>query len=144
MKRTLITTLAIALSTTQALAGGYVEPRVEPRVAPEVIVEDTSSSSAGIIVPLLLLVLIGAAIANRGSETATISDARAKTDIVRVGATAEGLPLYQFRYIGDARVWEGVMAQDVLAYRPDAVLTGPGGVMLVDYAALGIEMRQVR
>ena len=138
IKNAFLAGAAVALAANPVLAGGYVEPRVEPQV----IVEDTASSAAGIIVPLLVLVLIAAAIANRG-ETAVVSDERVKTDIVRVGATAEGLPLYHFRYMGDARVWEGVMAQDVQAARPEAVVTGPGGVLMVDYAALGIEMRQV-
>ena len=143
MRKTLLTVAALGLGAQSAFAGGYVEPRVEPHVAPEVIVEDTASSAAGIIVPLLVLVLIAAAIANRGSTPMLDSDARIKTDVVRVGATADGLPLYHFRYMGDARVWEGVMAQDVLAYRPDAVRVGPHGTYQVDYAALGIEMRQM-
>jgi len=53
--------LAAALSVvaTGAFAGGVVEPVVEPVV----IVEDTSTSAGGILVPLLALVLIAAAVA---------------------------------------------------------------------------------
>ncbi len=72
-----------------------------------------------------------------------ISDVRLKADIVEVGATAFGLPLYQFRYLdGDAR-FEGVMAQDVLKVRPDAVVTGSDGFYRVDYTKLGISMKRV-
>ena len=71
------------------------------------------------------------------------SDARLKTDITRVGATPGGLPLYQFRYIGQSTVYEGVMAQDVLSFRPDAVVTGAFGYMLVDYDKLGLTMRVI-
>jgi hypothetical protein len=52
--------LAAVLSVvaTGAFAGGYVEPVIEPVV----IVEDTSSSAGGILVPILALVLIAAAV----------------------------------------------------------------------------------
>ena len=63
MKKTLLASAAIAMAATPALSGGYVEPIVEP----EIIIEDTASTSAGIIVPLMLLVLIAVAIASRGN-----------------------------------------------------------------------------
>lgn len=72
------------------------------------------------------------------------SDERLKTDIQQVGMTDDGLPIYTFRYKGDDRVWRGVIAQDVLDYRPDAVWTGPGGYLYVDYRKLGLRMEQVR
>jgi hypothetical protein len=37
-------------------------------------------------------------------------------------------------------VHEGVMAQEVMQTRPDAVSTHPMGFYVVDYAALGLEM----
>ena len=48
---------AFATLATGAFSGNMVEPTMEP----EVIVEDTSSSAGGILVPLLALVLIAAA-----------------------------------------------------------------------------------
>ncbi len=48
---------AFSVAASTAFAGSYVEPIIEP----EVIVEDTASSGAGIIVPLLLLALVAAA-----------------------------------------------------------------------------------
>ena len=71
------------------------------------------------------------------------SDVRLKTDISEVGTTVHGLPLYQFRYLDGTGPFEGVMAQDVLKVRPDAVLTGEDGFYRVDYARLGITMKRV-
>lgn len=71
------------------------------------------------------------------------SDVRLKTDIDLVGSTVFGLPLYQFRYLDGPDRFEGVMAQDVLKVRPDAVLTRSDGHYLVDYAKLGIAMKRV-
>jgi len=51
---------SLSIVATGAFAGGYVEPAVEPVV----IVEDTSSSAGGILVPILALILIAAAIAH--------------------------------------------------------------------------------
>ncbi len=48
-----------AVAGTAAFAGGYSEPVIE---AP-VVIEETSSSSAGYIVPLLVLALVAAAVA---------------------------------------------------------------------------------
>jgi hypothetical protein len=52
---------ALSVAASTAFAGGLSAPIVEP----EVIVEDTSGSSAGgIVVPLILLALIAAVAAN--------------------------------------------------------------------------------
>lgn len=78
-----------------------------------------------------------------GDEENQPSDIRLKTDIQRVGTTAHDLPLYRFRYLGDDRYFEGVMAQDVLEVMPEAVTTGTGGYYEVYYGRLGIKMRAV-
>ncbi|TCP61103.1 hypothetical protein EV663_10650 [Rhodovulum bhavnagarense] len=51
---------ALSVAATTAFAGGYSEPVIEP----EVIVEDTSSSAGGVLVPILALVLIAAAVSD--------------------------------------------------------------------------------
>ncbi len=51
---------ALSLSATTAFAGGMAEPVMEP----EVVVEETASTNAGLIVPLLLLVLVAVAVSN--------------------------------------------------------------------------------
>jgi hypothetical protein len=72
-----------------------------------------------------------------------ISDIRLKTDIERVGVAANGLPLYNFRYLWSDEVYRGVMAQDVLDAFPEAVRTMAGGYLAVDYGMLGIRMTRV-
>jgi formylglycine-generating enzyme len=75
--------------------------------------------------------------------TVAPSDSRLKTDIIRVGETGSGLPLYTFRYIGGTTVYRGVMAQDVLKVMPEAVILMPNGYWAVNYAMLGLVMEPV-
>lgn len=133
--------LSAALVTSQAHAGGMAAPMMEP----EIIVEESASSSGGFIVPLILLGLVALAIANDDDDSppVAVSDVRIKTDIVQVGTTNFELPLYHFRYFGIGPVFEGVMAQDVQMIRPDAVILLEGGMLSVDYARLGLEMRRI-
>lgn len=72
-----------------------------------------------------------------------VSDIRLKEDVAVVGSTVHGLSLYTFRYRGQPELYEGVMAQDVIKVRPDAVLVGSDGFYRVDYARLGIECRLI-
>ncbi|WP_414898941.1 hypothetical protein [Rhodovulum sp. YEN HP10] len=51
---------AFAATASTAFAGGYSEPVIEP----EVIVQDTSSSAQGVLVPLLALILVAAVASN--------------------------------------------------------------------------------
>jgi hypothetical protein len=71
------------------------------------------------------------------------SDLRLKEDISRIGTTVYDLPLYTFRYRHREGTYEGVMAQDVLGVRPDAVSVGPEGFYRVNYGKLGIAMRRL-
>jgi hypothetical protein len=71
------------------------------------------------------------------------SDLRLKTDIERVGRTVHGLALYEYRYIDRPGRYRGVMAQDVLEVRPDAVVEQPDGYLRVDYAELGISLQRL-
>jgi outer membrane protein OmpA-like peptidoglycan-associated protein len=68
------------------------------------------------------------------------SDRRLKTDIRRVGTARNGLALYRFKYIWGGPVFVGVIAQEVTAIYPEAVLQGPGGYLRVDYDKLGMRM----
>lgn len=74
---------------------------------------------------------------------ATPSDIRLKTDIERVGTAANGLPIYNFKYIGSDEVYRGVMAQDVLEVFPEAVTTMPNGYMAVRYDMLDMSMTRI-
>lgn len=62
-----------------------------------------------------------------------ISDRRLKHNLVRIGTLANGLATFAFSYIGEKARQFGVMAQDVLAVRPDAVVTLSSGHLAVDY-----------
>lgn len=65
--------------------------------------------------------------------TMFMSDRRLKRDIREIGKLANGLKTYAFKYIGDNVQRFGVMAQDVLKVRPDAVFNTPSGYLAVDY-----------
>jgi len=69
------------------------------------------------------------------------SDRRVKDGIEEMG-TENGHKVYKFHYKDDPdqNKFIGVMAQDILETNPDAV-SEVGGVYVVDYGKLGIEMR---
>lgn len=65
-----------------------------------------------------------------GGLALAFSDRDLKTDIHKVGESDSGFPLYSFRYKGEApgttRI--GLMAQDVMRERPEAVARTPWGL----------------
>lgn len=63
----------------------------------------------------------------------SLSDRRAKTDIKKIGTLDNDLPVYRYRYKGDPRPMIGLMAQDVVKVKPEAVAKLPGGLLAVDY-----------
>lgn len=91
-------------------------------------------------------VVAGTAVATMGAAAAAamplliFSDIRLKRDIVRVGEEGSFV-LYRFRYLWSDQEYVGVMADDVAAVRPDAVLRGQDGFLRVHYNALGITFR---
>lgn len=62
------------------------------------------------------------------------SDIRMKHDINRIGATPAGLGVYEFKYNGSDKQETGVMAQEVEAMIPAAVITLADGYKMVNYA----------
>lgn len=70
-----------------------------------------------------------------------MSDCDLKTNITEIGEQ-NGHKLYEFKYKGDDKRYIGVMAQEVMKTRPDAVCI-INGSYAVDYGRLGIEMREV-
>lgn len=70
------------------------------------------------------------------------SDRRVKENIVEIGEE-NGFPIYSFNYIGQPdKTYSGVMAQDVIEVRPDAVHE-IDGVYRVDYDAIGVTMKEL-
>lgn len=70
------------------------------------------------------------------------SDRRLKHSIKRTG-TENGFPIYEYSYRGSLERWRGVMAQDILKARPDAIVHDVSGYYRVNYEKLGLEMKRV-
>ena len=69
-----------------------------------------------------------------------LSDARLKRNVVRVGKLDNRVVLYRFNYLDSSDVYVGVIAQEVLALVPEAVIIGEDGFMRVNYERLGTRM----
>jgi hypothetical protein len=69
------------------------------------------------------------------------SDIRLKHDIVMLGRLDNGLGLYRFSYNGSNKAYVGVMAQEVQAVMPQAVVRGSDGYLRVYYERLGLRMQ---
>jgi hypothetical protein len=70
-----------------------------------------------------------------------LSDVRAKHDIVLLGHLDNGLGFYRFSYHGSDAAYVGVMAQEVEAIMPNAVVRGDDGYLRVYYDRLGLRMQ---
>jgi Chaperone of endosialidase len=81
-----------------------------------------------------------ATLQNNGSCEALISDTRLKRDIVLLSRLANGVGIYRYRYLWSDTIYVGVMAQEVAAIVPDAVVLGLDGYYRVIYARLGLRM----
>jgi len=68
------------------------------------------------------------------------SDVRLKRDIVLLARRDDGIGFYRYRYTWNDTVYVGVMAQEVLAIAPQAVLIGDDGYLRVDYDRLGLRL----
>ena len=89
------------------------------------------------VIPLL------AACHDDDDDSKAPSDSRLKENVTRIGTTRHGLPFYTFSYRGHPEVYAGVMAQDVLKVRPDAVSLSGGGYYAVDYGKLKLRMMRL-
>jgi hypothetical protein len=58
-----------------------------------------------------------------------------------LGRLDNGLGFYRFSYNGSNKVYVGVMAQEVQAVTPEAVVRGSDGYLLVYYQRLGLRMQ---
>lgn len=71
-----------------------------------------------------------------GSAAFMFSDARLKTDIVKIGEHSPGISLYRYRWVGSTITSEGVLAQEVQKARPDLVRKHASGFLQVNYGGL--------
>ena len=67
------------------------------------------------------------------------SDIRLKDDINLVGKSPAGTNIYTFKYKGDDKKYQGVMAHQV----PHASFVDDDGYLRVDYTKLDVEFKEV-
>jgi hypothetical protein len=93
--------------------------------------------------PAMLAVLISTAESRAAMVTSIpiTSDVRLKRDIAQVGELDSGIGIYRYRYLWSDTTFVGVMAQEVAAMKPEAVLRGADGYLRVDYARLGLRLQ---
>ena len=68
-----------------------------------------------------------------------ISDIRLKKDFKLIGKSPKGVKIYNFKYKGDDKTYQGVMAHQV----PQASTTNQFGYLMVDYSKLDVEFKEV-
>ena len=76
-----------------------------------------------------------------GWEGFKSSDPNLKDNIIKIGKSIAGHNIYKFNYIGDTQKYIGVMADEVLNIKPEAVVTMPNGFLGVIYDLIDVEFR---
>lgn len=111
-----------------------------------VLSSQTSAYNAGLSQSDPLATIVGMGVGGYAAGGFGKSDRRLKEDIVFLGIeTTTSLPWYEFSYIDEpGSRWQGVMAEDVEQYMPEAVKENAHGMKLVNYDMLGIQMMEVR
>ena len=71
------------------------------------------------------------------------SDVILKEDIKKIGTSIQGYDIYKFSYNNEDTKYIGVMAQDVLLKKPQAVSKSSDGTFAVDYSQIDVEFREV-
>ena len=86
-----------------------------------------------------------AGITSAASAAGSLSDIRAKENIIKVGYSNSGIPIYHFNYKGDNITWSGTMAQDLIKLGKENVVTKrEDGHYSVNYNLIDINMKQVK
>jgi outer membrane protein OmpA-like peptidoglycan-associated protein len=68
------------------------------------------------------------------------SDRRLKRRIRQVGLSPSGLRIYSFQYVWGGPVFVGVIAQELLEVKPEAVIQDESGYLMVDYSLIDVVM----
>lgn len=79
---------------------------------------------------------LGGSLGSAAILAPALSDIRVKTGIHQIGQTRSGLGIYKYHYIWGGPEQIGVMAQEVLAKQPSAVVQGD--ILRVDYSKLEV------
>lgn len=98
--------------------------------------KSTSTTNEGLLSNIASL---GGAVKGATALAGLFSDERTKTDVTTLGRDERGRRWVSFRYLWEdpgAPLHTGVMAQEVRASDPGAVLDGPMGFLMVDYSKL--------
>jgi len=78
-------------------------------------------------------------VAGAAMSAYAMSDIRLKEKIKLVGKSPKGIKIYNFRYKGDDKTYQGVMAHQV----PQASIANEFGYLMVDYNKLDVEFKEV-
>jgi hypothetical protein len=127
------------ISVLQALAGTYSGLPLNLLSGETMTGTQTGSSTSKSWDPMGVFsnaLNAGGSAAQGASAIMALSDRRLKTDVERIGERPDGLGVYAFRYLWSPVRHIGVMAQEVLDVKPEAVVHLPGGYMAVNYGAL--------
>ena len=68
-----------------------------------------------------------------------LSDIRLKKNIKLVGKSPKGIKIYNFKYKGDDKTYQGVIAHQV----PQASTPNQFGYLMVDYNKLDVEFKEI-
>lgn len=73
------------------------------------------------------------------------SDIRLKQNIMRVGSSLSGIPIYNFNYTGDNTIYQGAMAQDLISmgYNNAVTIDNKSGYYMVDYDQIDVDMIKI-
>ena len=78
-------------------------------------------------------------IAGAAMSAYQMSDIRLKKDIKLVGKSPKGIKIYNFKYKGDDKTYQGVMAHQV----PQASTPNEFGYLMVNYNKLDVEFKEI-
>ena len=78
-------------------------------------------------------------VAGAGLAAYQMSDIRLKKDIKLVGKSPKGIKIYNFKYLGDDKTYQGVMAHQV----PQASSVNADGYLMVDYSKLDVDFKEL-
>jgi hypothetical protein len=74
-----------------------------------------------------------------GAAATYYSDIRLKDNIQRIGTSPSGIHIYSFKYKGDDKTYQGVMAHQV----PYASYVADNDYLVVDYSQLDVEFKEI-